>query len=296
MMKKISIIIVTYNSEHHIYDCLNSIFVNNDVGDDLEVIVVDNCSCGIDEMEKRICHLYGDKVKVIRNSSNGGYGQGNNVGIRSSHAPIVMIMNPDVRMIMPVFVKAIEQFAKYDKIAVLGMKQRIPGERGRSFGWSYRAPFWMGELLYPLCRIFDLYLQRYMYFQGSCFFIKKKAFERIGMFDENIFMYSEEDDLHWRFHKYGYLYRFVRTLEYQHLHKENSDGIFSVSCKVQDLKSKIYMDQRDGLGDEYTVSRMLKHTNMQILFQTIKKMMGIANVDYIYILTNFRLLLQNRSF
>lgn len=295
MMKKISVIIVTYNSQNHIYDCLNSVFSYNDIGDDLEVIVVDNCSCDVDLMEKRICHLYGDKVKVIRNSSNGGYGQGNNVGIRSCHAPIVMIMNPDVRMVMPVFKKAIEQFSLCERVAVLGMKQRIPGERGRSFGWSYRAPFLMGEFLYPVCHIFDFYLQRYMYFQGSCFFVKKKAFERIGMFDENIFMYSEEDDIHWRFQKYGYLYRFVRTLEYQHLHKENSDSNFSVSWKVQDLKSKIYMDQRDGLGDEYAVSRMLKHTNLQILFQTIKKMIGIANTDYLNFLKGLRYYLQNRS-
>ena len=295
-MKKISIIIVTYNSEHHIYDCLSSIFLNNDIGDELEVIVVDNCSCGIDVMEKRISNLYGNRVKVIRNSKNGGYGQGNNVGVMNSQAPIVMIMNPDVRMIMPVFVKAIEQFDLYKKIAVLGMKQRIPGERGRSFGWSYRAPFWLGELLYPLCRIVDFYLQRYMYFQGSCFFVRKKAFERIGMFDDKIFMYGEEEDIHWRFHKFGYLYRFVRSLEYQHLHKENSDGNFSISWKVQDLKSKKYMDQRDGLGAEYAVSRMMKHTNMQILFQTIKKMIGAANTDYINFLKELRYYLQNRSF
>lgn len=296
MMKKISVIIVTYNSQNHIYDCLNSVFSYNDIGDDLEVIVVDNCSCDVDMMEKRIFHLYGDKVKVIRNSSNGGYGQGNNVGIRNCHAPIVMIMNPDVRMVMPIFKKAIEKFSLCERVAVVGMKQRIPGERGRSFGWSYRAPFWRGELLYPLCRIFDLYLQRYMYFQGSCFFIRKNAFERIGMFDENIFMYSEEDDIHWRFHKFGYLYRFVRTLEYQHLHKEDSDGNFSVSWKMQDLKSKKYMDQRDGLGAEYAVSRMMKHTNMQILFQTIKKMIGAANTDYINFLKGLRYYLQNRSF
>ena len=295
-MKKISVVIVTYNSENHIYDCLNSVFLYNDIGEELEVIVVDNCSSNVDTMEKRIWHLYGDKVKVIRNSSNGGYGQGNNVGIGSCHAPIVMIMNPDVRMVMPVFVRVIEQFSLYEKVAVLGMKQRISGERGRSFGWSYRAPFWMGEIIYPICRMFDFFLQRYMYFQGSCFFIRKKAFESIGMFDENIFMYSEEDDIHWRFHKVGYLYRFIRTLEYQHLHKENSESNFSVLWKVQDLKSKMYMDQRDGFGEDYAISRLLKHTNMQLFFQTVKKMMGIANADYINFLNSFRRLLLARSF
>lgn len=42
MHKRVSVIIVTYNSEKHIYDCLSSIYRYNDIGDLLEVIIVDN--------------------------------------------------------------------------------------------------------------------------------------------------------------------------------------------------------------------------------------------------------------
>ena len=45
MHKRVSVIIVTYNSEKHIYDCLSSIYRYNDIGDLLEVIIVDNNSC-----------------------------------------------------------------------------------------------------------------------------------------------------------------------------------------------------------------------------------------------------------
>ncbi len=102
-MKKISTVIVTYNSEAHIYDCLDSLFKYNDIGDDLEVIVVDNCSQKFTDMKDRIENKYAKSVTVISNLCNGGYGQGNNVGIKASHAPIIMIMNPDVRLVMPVF-------------------------------------------------------------------------------------------------------------------------------------------------------------------------------------------------
>ena len=44
MHKRVSVIIVTYNSEKHIYDCLSSIYRYNDIGDLLEVIIVDNNS------------------------------------------------------------------------------------------------------------------------------------------------------------------------------------------------------------------------------------------------------------
>ena len=103
MKKKISIIIVTYNSELHIYDCLDSIFKYNDIGDDLEIIIVDNMSNNVDQMFTSIKEKYASTVKLVKNHINGGYGQGNNVGIRLAKSDIIMIMNPDVRLLQPVF-------------------------------------------------------------------------------------------------------------------------------------------------------------------------------------------------
>ena len=42
--KAVSVVIVTFNSENLIMDCLDSIFKYNDISDDLEVVLVDNCS------------------------------------------------------------------------------------------------------------------------------------------------------------------------------------------------------------------------------------------------------------
>ena len=93
-MKKLSLIILTYNSEKDIYDCLNSVYKYNDIGDYLEIIVVDNNSDNYIQMQKNIMTQYPD-VQIIANHKNGGYGQGNNLGIRAASAPIVSIMNPD---------------------------------------------------------------------------------------------------------------------------------------------------------------------------------------------------------
>ncbi len=101
--KDLSIIIVTYNSEKDIYDCLSSIYQYNDIGERLEIIVVDNNSHYFNTMKSKIQEQYGKAITIINNKSNGGYGQGNNVGIRMATAPIVAIMNPDVRLIMPIF-------------------------------------------------------------------------------------------------------------------------------------------------------------------------------------------------
>ena len=105
MHKRVSVIIVTYNSEKHIYDCLSSIYRYNDIGDLLEVIIVDNNSCNKDLMFESINRLY-PQTKLIDNPKNGGYGQGNNMGVKNSLGDIILIMNPDVRMVEPLFKKS----------------------------------------------------------------------------------------------------------------------------------------------------------------------------------------------
>lgn len=97
-MKELSVIIVTYNSEPDIYGCLEALFAHNDLGEALEVIVVDNNSSCFAHMQDELKRLYGDKVKVCSNKQNGGYGQGNNIGIKHATSPVIMIMNPDVRL------------------------------------------------------------------------------------------------------------------------------------------------------------------------------------------------------
>ena len=77
-MKKLSLIILTYNSEKDIYDCLSSVYQYNDIGDALEIIVVDNNSEHYARMQDKLSTLY-PKVNIISNSTNGGYGQGNNI-------------------------------------------------------------------------------------------------------------------------------------------------------------------------------------------------------------------------
>ena len=58
-MKKLSVIIVTYNSESDIYGCLEALFAHNDIGEALEVIVVDNNSRDFAHMQSELQRLYG---------------------------------------------------------------------------------------------------------------------------------------------------------------------------------------------------------------------------------------------
>lgn len=277
-MKKLSVIIVTYNSEKHIYDCLESLFKYNDIGEALEVIVVDNCSKKYEEMAEEIAARYSQSVQVIQNTKNGGYGQGNNVGIRASKAPYIMIMNPDVRMCEPIFQKVLEKFDGDDSILLYGIKQyHQDGRPGKSLGWTTRCnPYIYEPLRYIFCKM-DIYWQRYMFFNGSCFFVRKSSFEHVGLFDEKIFMYCEEDDIHGRLSKIEKAhFVYDSSLSCLHLHETVEDyEKEGYGWMQKNLESQLYLDRRDGISPIITLKRAIGRTNMSIVFTKNK-----AKKDY----------------
>ena len=222
-MKQLSVIILTYNSEKDIYDCLGSVYQYNDIGDDLEVIVVDNQSQGYKVMYERLEKEY-PQVHTMQNTHNGGYGQGNNVGIRVAQAPIVAIMNPDVRLVMPCFKTMLQQFNN-PQVVMCGGKQMYPnGKPGWSFACDYNIWGPIRIIARNIFKRFDHYNYTYMHLSGAFFLIRKDKFTQIGLFDEGLFMYGEEADIHMRLRKTfptNYML-FLPTITYLHLSSERN--------------------------------------------------------------------------
>lgn len=290
-MKKLAVIIVTYNSENHIYDCLQTLFGFNDIGDALEVIVVDNCSNDYGTMCLKIGKLYGDKVMVLANERNGGYGHGNNVGIRASTSPLIMIMNPDVRLITPIFKDVCSIFENSPSTVQVGFKQVQPGQKyGYSFSWTSSVhPYISMPLLY-LTKKFDIFIPHFMYFAGSCFCLNKAAFKEIGLFDENIFLYHEEEDVHQRLlkqHKLKLVY--MSTGKYIHLHLPNKESLDKnyTSFKLG-LESLVYLFVKRGLTEQKAIKWELQRFNLLILKEKLLKILGKGNKNYCNYIENWR--------
>lgn len=257
-MKSLSVIIVTYNSEKDIYDCLSSVFSHNDIGDDLEIIIVDNCSSKYGEMRSKIKSEYGERVIIIENTKNGGYGQGNNVGIRAASAPIVAIMNPDVRIETPIFRQAVKTLSEENTVMCAGKQMYDLSHPALSFNISLFLP--------PLTRFAlryygikkDNYLQKYMWLQGAFFFIRKDIFEQIGMFDENIFMYSEEFDIHTRILKQYPNAKIKYLKDYRYIHLAG-DREFSIITYERQLNTGIYLARKFGFPVRKFLKREKRH-------------------------------------
>lgn len=97
MMKKISVIIPVYNRENTILKCLNSIINQTLNKDEMEIIVVDDCST--DQTYDILLQLknnFPDLIKVIRLSENSGAAsKPRNIGIKHANAEYVSFIDSD---------------------------------------------------------------------------------------------------------------------------------------------------------------------------------------------------------
>lgn len=253
-MKKVSIIIVTYNSEKDIYDCINAIKKHADIPlCEIELIIVDNNSKHTDTMFANLQNQWGNDIITIKNTQNGGYGQGNNIGIKKSTAPIILIMNPDVRLASPFFAKPLNAFSKDKDLIMYGMKQMYTDTResNSSFCCTYMMNGYKRTILEGLLNRLEWYHPKFQYFSGSCFYIRKKMFEDVGLFDESIFMYGEEDDIHYRLmQKFGTKFTYDKNIRYLHLTSERKPD---AEYEIKFLDVALIQNEKKGYPREKTL-------------------------------------------
>lgn len=273
-MKRLSVIIVTYHSENDIYDCLHTLWQHCDIAkEELEVIVVDN-SPECEPMFTQLRERYGDDIVLIHNTYNGGYGQGNNVGIRQASAPIIMIMNPDVRLCEPVFQTATEAFEKDRRLGIYGLKQmaNVSNASPYSIVCTYMMNGYLFTLLTALANRFDYYVPKYMYVSGACFFARKEMMEEIGMYDEESFMYGEEDDIHYRLmKKYGPVMKYNSKLHYIHpMHTREPD----IEYEKKLIDTTIRLNEKNGYPKERTIRNRLRNLRLLLMRERLKTLFG----------------------
>ena len=86
----VSIVILNYNAEKFLDECINSINQTEKIN--FEIILVDNAST--DKSYRGYTQKF-PEIKLIENKKNLGYCEGNNVGIRSAKGEFIVVLNPD---------------------------------------------------------------------------------------------------------------------------------------------------------------------------------------------------------
>jgi len=214
MGKKLSVIIVTYNSSQLINNCLDSIYKYNDIGGDLEVIIVDNNSQDQENLFVNLQLNYPEDIKLIRNPKNGGYGCGNNLGVSHSTADYFIFMNPDIQILNPVFKKLISAFEQNINLGMMGVTF---ADKSNSFYFKPEYFSVFKALILKIHLHFALFNSQQMYLSGSFLMFEKDAFAESGGFDENIFLFYEEADISNRIQSIGKQIELAKDIEVFHL-------------------------------------------------------------------------------
>lgn len=269
MNKKVSIIIVTYNSIGVIQDCLQSIEKYNDIGNDLEVIIVDNSP--VFEIEKFVKEIKLElNLKLIHNPKNGGFGQGNNIGVNVSRGEILFILNADTILIEPIFSYIIKKFED-STLTAAGFKLiSKDGAINNSFAlfpeYNFIYFFVPMKLLYIL--VFKLgLLSKAIFPWGADLLVRKNDFIKAGMFDEKIFLCNEEPDLIKRLSV-----KKVRIFDKPIIHLEGHTTVLSeVRFKEWLISTRYYFEKYNCNFDKFLI-REIKLNKLKI---KIRKLLGL---------------------
>lgn len=213
---KLSIVIVNYNVEHFLEQCLHSVYTALE-GIDGEVWVVDNNSVdgSLAMLERKF-----PQVKVIANKENVGFARANNQAIRLSQAEYVLLLNPDTIVEPDTFSKCLNFMDNTPDAGGLGVKmlngngEFLPeSKRGLPVpSVAFYKIFGLSKL-FPKSKKFGAYHLTYLspdeihsvdVLAGAFMLMRKSVLDQVGLLDEDYFMYGEDIDLSYRITQGGY--------------------------------------------------------------------------------------------
>ena len=209
-------VIVNYNVEFFLEQCLNSVqkALENING---QVFIVDNNSIdGSVEMVQRKFPAY----TLVANKENVGFSKANNQAILQSDAEYILLLNPDTVVEEETFSKVIGFMDSHADAGGLGVRmvdgkgKFLPeSKRGlptpavafyKIFGLSKLFPKSERFGQYHLGHLSEFETNKIDILSGAFMLMRSEALEKVGLLDEAFFMYGEDIDLSYRILKGGY--------------------------------------------------------------------------------------------
>jgi len=232
----LSIIIISYNTEKITIDCLKSIIESlKNSSLKYEIIVVDNASKdnSVSSVKKLKSEIKNRNLKInlIENKKNIGFGPANNQAVKLAKSDYLLLLNSDISVLNAAIEKLYNFYKQNEKLFnFLGGKLlNKNGTSQSSCGPMYTLPMIFAHLFlrgdyWGLTRYSPNKIKEVDWISGACILTKKEYFEKLGGFDEKIFMYMEEIDLFYRAKKQGFKVFFYPEAQFIHLGSRSSGG------------------------------------------------------------------------
>lgn len=274
--KLFSIIILTYNSDNDIKDCLDSL-IHNFNPQKAEIIIWDNNS---QDKTKEVLKTYEkfEFIKIIFNDKNIGFAEGNNQASKYAEGKYILLLNADTISDYKVYEELVDYLERNSDVGVVGPKCRDElGVIQESYG---DEPNLLKEIRGKI--LMSLYLEKIPFIRkfkekllnregpvevdwvgGACALIRKDLWNKIGGLNPAYF-FSNGDMI-------DFCYK-VRKMGYKCIYYPNVSIIHKGSMAVtKDLKTRIMGLKKGYLGTLY----FLKDHNRNLLYIYLTKLVFI---------------------
>ncbi len=247
-MKKLSILIINFNSSKYTINCVESL---TSLGIDFptEIIVIDNNS-NYNDYNSLIYGLKKYPNLIIKRSIiNTGFGGGNMFGSQFASGDYLLFLNNDVVFRNNAISIALNFMESNPNVGVCTAQNFdehnnfVPsfdhdkGLRKLIFGRSFLEA--INPQKYPKRKLQHKAPLEVNFVNGAFMFFRKKQFEEVGGFDTNIFLYFEEMDICYRLRKRDY--KCVLLPKAKIVHFQGASTGISTALKKEGFISYLYV-------------------------------------------------------
>lgn len=227
----ISVIIVEFNTAKILSDCLNSLSgqmkrLEEKKSAKVEVIVVDNASS--DDSVKMVRNEF-PWVRLVVNEENIGFSRANNQAARLSKGEFLLFLNSDTLLCEKSLENLWSFWQNHENAGVVGPKLLNPDGTSQpsvgsfpSLGVVSLMLFWEHFFGSRMVRASFLEEKEVDWVMGAALMTKKEVWEKVGGWDEAIFMYMDEVEFCYRIKKAGWPIFFYPEAEVIHLGRASS--------------------------------------------------------------------------
>jgi len=268
-MPKLSIIILSYNTEDITHECLQALFLSlkDTASFESEIIVVDNDSKDgsrtmLKNAEKEFQHIK-ISLKVILNEMNEGFPKGNNRGVAQAQGEYILFLNSDVLIQKVDWNEVIQYLDSHAEVGGYTVRVALPtgaidpaSHRGFPTLWnafSYYSQ--LEKLSKPFPKLNTLFGGYHLTYEslntiheidspsGAFFMTRASLFKEMHGFDETFFMYGEDIDLAYRLKQSGK--KIIYDPRHTVLHLKYQSGMKTEKKQTQDAtRSHFYNAMR----------------------------------------------------
>ena len=252
----VSIIVLSYNTKDLLLACLSSIEKAQTKDDNWEVIVVDNASTDGSVEEVQNSKLKIQNLRIIQNNKNLGFAAGNNLGIGQAKGTYILLLNSDTEVTAEAIRDTKNFLDGHPDAGAATCKILLPDgsmdpacHRGFPTPWASITYMTGLESLFPHSKVFGTYHLGFKSIanpheidspSGAFFMVRRTVIERVGLLDEDYFMYGEDLDWAYRMKQAGFsiwFYPFATIL-----HRKKQSGRVSDDVHLQKVTNRYFYE------------------------------------------------------